>query len=82
MEVHRATDSNTAIKVPARVGESHKIDYAVEQYLNEIFGHSNGEYFIVNSSERSDFQGRKFRILVVEDKDEIKHTLFFELIYS
>ena len=82
MKIYRATDSETAIKIPAKVGESHKIDYAVEQHLNEIFGVANGSYFIINSQERSDFSGRKFRILYVEDKEEEKHSLFFQLIYS
>jgi len=82
MKIYRGTDSETAIKVAAKVGESHKIDYAVEQHLNELFGVANGAYFIINSREQSDFSGRKFRILYVEDKDEDRHSLFFQLIYS
>lgn len=82
MEIYRGIDSNDPIKVSAKVGEAHKIDYAVEQYLNQIFGGNNGDYFIINSQERSDFKGDKFRILFVEDKDEVKHSLFFQLIYS
>ena len=81
MNIYRASTADTAIKIPATIGESHKSDKIIEQYIEQMFGGLNGDYFIMNTQIRTDIKGRTFKILLVEDKDEEKHTLYFQLIY-
>jgi hypothetical protein len=82
MIIHRATSADNAIKINAKLGESYRTEEQIEAHINELFGRNNGDFFVIGSQTRKDFNGRLFKIVTVEDKDEDKHSVFFQLIYS
>ena len=80
MKIHRATSADNSIKLHTKPYEETNIDSMISNHLDEMFGSKNGDYFILNAQTRSDFRGKKFRILLVEDKEMDKHQLYFEII--
>lgn len=80
MIIHRGTDKDNSIKIKYPVKNPSLFDQIVAHYLDELFGFRDGDYFIHTAQERTDNTGRRFRILFVEDKETIKHQVFFEYI--
>ena len=80
MNINRGTTIETAIKIPYKIYEQHKVEQTINEYIDQIFGGTDGDYFVMNSMKRRNMQGTEFKIVLVEDRDQIKHQVYFELI--
>lgn len=80
MKIQIANSIENAIKIPCDVYKESQAEQLVNFEINKIFGSLNGDFFILNETNRKDMKGRTFKIIYVEDKDEDRHTLYFQLI--
>ncbi len=77
MEIIRGTGIDNPIKITNGLYLSDEI------ILNEIetlFGSKDEAYFIINTQAIQLSDKRRFKIVYVEDKDRIKHSVFFQLV--
>lgn len=82
MIIHRGTSLKEAIKVKTNPHDSSYAESLIEHYLDELFGLEDGAYFIHSSAIHQIQNYRKFRVMLIEDKDTIKHQIFFEYVTS
>ena len=80
MMIHRGTSTQDAIKIPFKIYEQHQVEYKINEYIDQMFGGTDGDYFVMSNQLRKDINGKQFKILLVEDRDQIKHSVYFELI--
>lgn len=68
----------TALKVES--ASSGLVNRDIYKYIEDTFGKEDGEYFIHNETEKEDRQtGKKYKILMVEDKDNKFHQVWFDI---
>jgi hypothetical protein len=80
MNLHIANTIEKAIKIPFKQYEQHKVEQIVNEQINRLFGGTDGDYFVMNIVTRRNMQGKEFKIVLVEDRDQIKHQVYFELV--
>jgi hypothetical protein len=80
MIIHRGTSPDNAIKIRYSQNDLSKADQIIAHYIDELFGQNDSDYFIHNSYNRTDNKNRHFRLMLIEDRDTIKHTVYFEYI--
>jgi hypothetical protein len=80
MQIQRGLTKEDAYKITNDPKDASKADRVISETLLSIFGKLDGDYFIHNSYTRKDLSGRPFKLFYVEDKDEDRHTIFFELV--
>lgn len=53
---------------------------AIYKIIENRFGGVDGDYFILNESTVTNANNsKKFRVLLIEDKDEVRHQIFFDI---
>lgn len=90
MKIHRGTTPEDSFKIhlPKTAASSYGlistndiIQENITKQLDQLFGNQNGDYFIYSSQERKTVLAQKtYKILIIEDKDTIQHTIFFEIV--
>ena len=80
MILHVADTVEKAIKIPVKQYGQHQVEQLVNEYIEKLFGGTDGDYFTMNSVVRRDMSGREFKIVLVEDRDQVKHQVYFELV--
>lgn len=79
MKIHRSTSKDTAIRI--NILDTHEaVDDVITRELGQLFGNRDGDYFVHSSEKRTIISGRVFMLLLVEDKDEDRHMMYFELV--
>jgi len=82
MKIYRGDSAQNAIVIPAKIGEQSRADETIDATINQIFGSKNGDFFVHASQLRRDITGKTYKIVLVEDKDEIRHQVYFLLKYA
>lgn len=80
MQIHRGTTVETAIPITYKTYGQHNVEQIINEYIDQMFGSNDGNYMVLNSQHRTDLKGREFKILLVEDRDNVKHQVYFHLI--
>lgn len=80
MNIQIANSVATAIKVSVKLYGQHNAEQVINEHINNIFGGTDGDYFIVNSMKRQTPNGKEYKLVLVEDRDQVKHQVFFELV--
>jgi len=80
MKIYRGLTKDEAIPVYIDPNDLSCKDRIVDQTLEEMFGKNDGEYFVINSMLRTDNERQIFRVMYIEDKDNVKHTIYFKYI--
>ena len=81
MNIHRATSAKTAIQIHVKENELGNADYVIDKHIQEIFGGIDGNFFVHNSRIMESFDKSKtYKVFLIEDRDQVKHTVFFELV--
>ena len=80
MKLHIANSVENAIKLNVQSFGQHQIEHTVNEHIAHLFGGEDGDYFTMNSMVRRDMTGREFKIVLVEDRDKVRHQVYFELI--
>jgi hypothetical protein len=82
MKIYRGDTAETAIVIPAKAGELSRSDQIIDATINEMFGSRNGDFFVHASQLRRDITGKTYKIVLVEDKDAVRHQVYFLLSYT
>lgn len=80
MRIHRGTTIETAIEIPFKLYEQHNVEYKINCYIDEMFGLTDGDYFVKAAQFKTDLKGQQFKIVLIEDRDREQHQVYFKLI--
>lgn len=80
MIIYRGSSKEDAIKIKNNGKNISDIEQIISQTFCELFGRRDGDYFVHNSYLRKDMQGKLYKIFSIEDKDEQRHSIFFEIV--
>lgn len=77
MKIYIGNTAENAI--PLNIAFISDASQAAHAVIDQMFGTKDGSYFIMNESNRKNFNGEQYYTIFVEDKDKEKHTIFFKI---
>lgn len=80
MQNNIATTKENAIVIHCKLYENSKVEETIMSHIENTFGKKDGSYFIKGNQEVRDIKGDIYKILLVEDSDNITHQLYFRII--
>jgi hypothetical protein len=80
MNLYVANTIEKAIKIPLKIYGQSSAEQLINEHINRLFGGTDGDYFVLNSVKQRSINGKEYKIVLVEDRDQVKHQVYFEYV--